>query len=359
MEWVEGDLTDRTVAGSLVHDVDAVIHTAAWVDIAVPFEQQAPINLYAVQYLYEAARAAGVHHFIHFSTGSLYAPKDGPLHEQDPLRATSAYEETKMLAEDYLDAEPGPAVNMLRPALIYGPRGKVLMAPVATVPELLIPLNGLVPGLEGGPKNNLVHSLDVARAAVHLLEHPQPDGSRFNVACDDVRTIGEYMAIVMHQGRVRLAPLRLPFPGSIVRAALPLLTYERPVRILNRTVSALWRRTIQRHHLTGDLVPRVDREAVPYLAGDTIFDNSAIKATGFEFRYPNFEEGWADTIRWYREQKWLPQTSSSRADEDHGDRADEHGHRDTTSIATNPSAQSSRSAAVGSKNQETDHGTAL
>ncbi|MCD6498041.1 MAG: NAD(P)-dependent oxidoreductase [Deltaproteobacteria bacterium] len=359
MEWVEGDLTDHAVAASLVRGVDAIIHTAAWVDIAVSFEQQAPINLYAVQDLYEVAREAGVRHFIHFSTGSLYAPKNGPIREGDPLRATSAYEETKMLAEDYLDAEPGPTVNMLRPALIYGPRGKVLVAPVATVPELLSALDGLVPGIEGGPKNNLVHSLDVARAAVHLLEHPQPDGSRFNVACDDLRTIGEYMAIVMRQGRVRLAPLRLPFPGSIVRAALPLLTYERPVRLLNRTVSAIWNRTIRHHHLTGDLIPRVDREAVPYLAGDTIFDNSAIKATGFEFRYPNFEEGWADTVRWYREQKWLPETPPSRRRLLSAVRSGSSSHRSETADAIEPFPNGSRAAAIGSNNQETDHGTAL
>lgn len=306
LEWVEADLTDPSVFAGLARGTRGVIHTAAWVDISVPFEVQAPINLHAVRRLYEAARDAGAEMFVHLSTGSLYAPQDRPLVETDPLMPTSGYELAKLLAEDYLRAARGPRVNMLRPALIYGPRGRVLVAPLATIPELLRPLDGWIPKLEGGPRSNLVHAQDVARAAVHLFVHPQPHGSVFNVACPDVKDLGEYMEIIMRDAGVELAPLRLPFPGTAVRVLLPFLLYERPVRWVNSLARLLWRRTVQKRGLTGDLAPRADREAIPYLTGDTIFSSEALQATGFEFKYPTFEEGWRQTLEWYRRHRWLP-----------------------------------------------------
>ncbi len=313
VEWIEADLTSPGVPERLVEGTWAVIHTAAWVDISVAFDVQAPINLHAVEALHEAASKHGVQRFIHFSTGSLYGPKKGPVVESDPLVPTSGYELAKLLAEDYLmKQQPGPLVTILRPALIYGPRGKVLVAPLATLPVLVEPLSGLVPHLVGGPRNNLVHGLDAARAALHLLEHPQPHLSVFNVAAPDARSLGEYVEIVMSEGGIELAPLRLPFPDKVVDAALPLLTYKRPFRWVNQGASWLWKRMIVRHKLEPRLSPRVDPEAIPYLAGDTIFDSTALLETGFSFTFPDFASGWGDTVAWYRAQGWLPGIASQR-----------------------------------------------
>jgi nucleoside-diphosphate-sugar epimerase len=305
---VEADLTDPAAAAALVQGVGGVVHTAAWVDIAVPFERQAPINLHAVRYLYEAAEAASADVFVHFSTGSLYAPKDGPLSEDDPLWPTSPYEEAKLLAEDYLRARHGrgPRKVILRPALIYGPRGKVLVSPLATLPPLLEPLDGWIPRIRGGPRTNLVHARDVARAAVHLMGLALPDGATFNVAADDVLTLGEHLAAVLQAGGRRQMRLEVPYPRAAVAALLPLLRYRAPFDALNRALGLLWSRRASREGLVPELAPRLDREAVVYLTGDTVFDTARLKATGFELRYPTFAQGWAQTVRWYERNRWLP-----------------------------------------------------
>ncbi len=313
VEWLAADLTEAAGIERLFEGaVWAVIHTAAWVDISVPFGVQAPINLHAVEALHTQARNRGVERFIHFSTGSLYAPKSAPLVESDPLMPSSGYELAKLLAEDFLLRQQAPPlVTILRPALIYGPRGKVLVASLATLPPLIESLSGLIPHLQGGPMNNMVHARDVARAALHLLEHPQPHGSIFNVASPDAKSLGDYMDIVMAEGGVRLAPIELPFPSKALEAALPLLTYDRPFRWINKAASALWRKRILRHSLRPELVPRMDPEAVPYLLGDTVFDPGALLATGFTFQFGDFESGWADTLSWYRNHGWLPWPQSS------------------------------------------------
>ncbi len=307
--WHEADLTDPAAISALVKGVDVVIHAAAWVDITVSFERQAPINLDAVIYLFEEALQRGVSRFIHFSTGSLYANSEGPLTEESPKHPSSAYEATKVLAEDYLFSQKksGPAITILRPALIYGPRGKVLVAPAATVPALLSPLNKLVPQIHGGPRTNLVHSEDVARAAIHLLQTPQVKPiDVFNIACDDVITAGELMETILSTGGFETAPFSLPFPWTLIKAVLPLLSYEFPFRLINKATQNNWQKIIENENLTSELAPRVDREATPYMAGDVVFDNTKIKNTGFKFKFNSFLEGWKDTVSWYERNHWIP-----------------------------------------------------
>lgn len=309
LTWRSADLTHREVIPPLMEGVDAVIHTAAWVDITIPFSHQAPINLHAVMDLFQEAVRRGVRRFVHFSTGSLYASSDSPLREDSPRHPTSAYEETKLLAEDYLESQRGQGtqITVLRPALIYGPRGKVLVSPVATVPPLVAPLNGIMPRLEGGPRTNLVHATDVARAAKHLLDrHQKDDLETFNVACTDIVSMGELFNTVLEVGGIRALPVALPFPQKALSLLLPVLSYELPFRLLNAGAQQLWRHHVKRHGLEPALAPRVDREATPYLAGDVVFDSSRLKATGFKFSFPTFREGWAQTVQWYQDHSWLP-----------------------------------------------------
>lgn len=307
LTWIEAELTDPAVAPRLCRGVDAVIHTAAWVDIAAPFATQAPINLHAVRFLHQAASAAGATWFLHFSTGSIYAPKDGPITEDDPLLPTSSYERAKLLAEDYLRAQaPHPVVNLVRPTLIYGPRGRVLLATLATLPTFLGPLDGWIPKLRRGPRFNVVHGHDVARAAVHLLEHRQPHLATFNVATPEVLAAGDLLATALRTAGITTAGIEVPYPERLVKAILPLLGYPQPFAAINRVARRLWRL------LTGDqvrsdgLTPRVDMEATAYLGGDTVFDPARLLATGFTFRYPTFEAGWQETWDWYRGHHWIP-----------------------------------------------------
>lgn len=309
LEWVEADLTHADVFPALVEGVAAVVHTAAWVDIRVPFEAQAAINLHAVRHLYAAAEAANVSTLVHFSTGSLYAASDVPLVEEAPLMPTSGYELSKLLAEDFLRSRrgSGPVVNMLRPALIYGPRGRVLMNPMATVPVLLSRLDGWVPGLRGGPRTNMLHARDGARAALFLVEQPQEDCAVFNVAAPQAETMGAYIATVLRLGGVRPAGLELPFPRGLLRLAEPFISYHALFDATNAGLGWVWSWFRKHHGLDpGGLAPRVDMESLPYMAGDAVFDTSRLPALGFEYRYPDFAAGWQDSLDWYREHRWLP-----------------------------------------------------
>jgi nucleoside-diphosphate-sugar epimerase len=158
-----------------------------------------------------------------------------------------------------------------------------------------------------------VHGLDVARAAVHLMTHSPADGACFNVACPDVLTAGQLLATVLRVGGRRLADLDIPYPDSVVRGALPLLSYRLPFDALNRTAGALWQRVVNQTGIEPELAPRVDPEMTAYMAGNMVFDPARLLATGFTFRFPTFEAGWQDTVDWYIEHGWLPEVTARGA----------------------------------------------
>jgi nucleoside-diphosphate-sugar epimerase len=310
------DLRDQREAARLVRGVDAIVHAAAIVDISKTFDELRGINLDSVRVLYEAAAREGVTDFVFLSSGSIYRKsQDGlPRREDDPVEAKSDYERTKMWAEEYLRSRPpgGPRVTILRPALVFGPRGVFVGAMLGALTALLERRGGPIPDLRGGPRTNWVHAQDVARAALHLLDHPQPSGTVFNVANDDALSLGDTVAIVARTIGHRLSgpPLRLP-PTLLKLGALAL--DPPPVRgALNAVLSRLWGAATRGHRLQGPLQLRLDREMLAYLDGDVVFDNARLKATGFRLTHPRFEPAWRETVAWYRQAGWMPPAPKPR-----------------------------------------------
>ena len=55
------------------------------------------------------------------------------------------------------------------------------------------------------------------------------------------------------------------------------------------------------------MCPRIDRESLDYASGNFVFDNSKLKAMGFDYRYPDYESGCRQALAWYYENRWLPE----------------------------------------------------
>jgi nucleoside-diphosphate-sugar epimerase len=304
------DLRDAREAARAVRGTTAVIHAAAIVDISKSFEELRGINLDSVRTLYEAASREGATDFVFFSSASIYSKSsDGaPRREDDPLEAKSDYERTKLWAEEYLRSRPpgGPRVTILRPALVFGPRGVFIGALLGAISALLERWSGPLPAVRGGPRTNWVHAEDVARAAMYLLDHPQPSGSVFNVANDDALSMGETMAIAARTVGIEPSGPGLELPAALLKLGGALLQPALPRKALNAVLAGLWRRIARGHALRGPLQLRVDREMLQYVDGDVVFDNSRLKATGFCLAHPRFEPAWRETVAWYRQAGWMP-----------------------------------------------------
>jgi UDP-glucose 4-epimerase len=107
-ELVVGDLADRPSLDHLLrpHAIDAVMHFAALIEAGE--SMKAPETFFSnntanALTLLEAILAAGVKRFVFSSTAALYGnPERTPIEEDDPLRPTNAYGESKLLVERML-----------------------------------------------------------------------------------------------------------------------------------------------------------------------------------------------------------------------------------------------------------------
>lgn len=127
LEAIRGDITDENLVTKLVKGVDVVYHLAsAHLDVSLPDEHYRRVNVGATLFLLEAAREAGVKHFVHCSSvgviGDVEAP---PADETTECNPTNIYEQTKFEGERevlaYSRRTSFPVVVM-RPAWVYGPR---------------------------------------------------------------------------------------------------------------------------------------------------------------------------------------------------------------------------------------------
>jgi UDP-glucose 4-epimerase len=108
VRFVQGDIGDRAALDALFHEhrPEAVLHFAAWIEagesMLVP-EKYFRNNSASTLTLLESMMANGVNKFIFSSTAALYGePQRIPIQEDDPLKPTNTYGESKLLVERML-----------------------------------------------------------------------------------------------------------------------------------------------------------------------------------------------------------------------------------------------------------------
>lgn len=302
-----GDLTLRHFCQQAVVGADVVIHCAALNDPSIEYEALVPLNVESVRWLYEAAEDAGVRHFIHISTSSLYKPRRGVLNEDAEFDTHSNYALTKEEAERFLRSRPSSPLpwTILRPSLTYGPRGRSLGSAVILLPPLLRLFFPYVPALTGGPRNNWVHTTDVARAALFVAAQEQCFGQVYNVADDTPLSQGEILSAAIQAYGLPIGPT-FPFPTGLLPSISRFLNIDLLFRVLTNLLTPLWGVIEQRHGLKGELRLVADRSVLTYLGGDRIIGTDKLKALGWKPEYPDLRSGMAETIQWYQDRRWIP-----------------------------------------------------
>jgi UDP-glucose 4-epimerase len=315
--FYDGDLTSEEFCRRVTRGVDAVIHLAALIDVGLSWEALAPINLNAVKTLYACASEAGARIFVHTSSGSIYAPTNKVRDESSRLKAVgeaSPYELTKILSEATLyharQSAKTPMANfaILRPSLIYGPQNKYLAAVYLGIAVVLHDLLGKdAPRLIGGPKTNMAHAEDVARAAIFLMEHPQTWGEAWNVADNTPYGFGSQITIMMDAFGYKTSRLVLPLPGpGVISLLKPIYERRKLLGAFNKILALEWKKMAERCIINPPFKPKVDREMTGFFGNHTIFDVRKLLGAGFALKWPDFREGMKDVARWYIENGWVP-----------------------------------------------------
>jgi oxidoreductase len=136
IQIVRGDLDDAAALAEAMRGVRVVYHCAACSTDWAPLVTYLTTNVVGTQNLLDAAvRAGKVERFLHVSTTDVYGYPRVPCDESAPMRNVGLpYNRTKIQGEDEVwkaHREQGLPVTVVRPATIYGPRGKDFVADIA------------------------------------------------------------------------------------------------------------------------------------------------------------------------------------------------------------------------------------
>jgi nucleoside-diphosphate-sugar epimerase len=209
VEYVAGDIRDRTAVRAACASVDVVLHNVAQVPLAKDRELFAAVNVTGTANLLVAARDAGVAKVVHTSSSAVFGiPERNPVREESPCRPLEAYGRAKLEAELLCReaAASGLDITIVRPRTIVGHGRLGLMAVLFDI----VAAGGPVFVLGGGRNRyQFVHANDLADATLRAAARPGP--SVYNIGALEFGTMRETLqALVDHAhtgSRVRSLPV--------------------------------------------------------------------------------------------------------------------------------------------------------
>jgi nucleoside-diphosphate-sugar epimerase len=221
-----GDLCDRESLVRAVRGASRVFHCAGHVSDWGARDTFDVVNVRGTRWLLEAVAQHGVQRFVHLSSIAAFGTPSPPYFDDDTPHGTSrdGYSRSKARGEQLalmFHRERGVPVTVLRPAVVYGPRGTWLEEPLAMIER------GRMFLLAGGAGtchpcyiDNLVDAMLLA------AEHPGAIGEAFIVAGGESITFRQYFdAIAAIAGR---PPVRRSIPRVValgIAGALELFAF--------------------------------------------------------------------------------------------------------------------------------------
>ncbi len=218
-------MSDADALSAAVRGVTHIYHCAACSTDWAPWSTYYESNVTGVRNLLAAAIASGsVQRFVHVSTTDVYGYPHNPCDESGPLTDIGLpYNRTKCQGERLVHeaSASGLPVTILRPASIYGPRGKAFATDIAQLIR-----QGLMAVIDGGRSPGGFCYVDNAAEALITAAHSQETtGRAYNIAEGTGVTWRTYVdAMADGLGRRRPwinLPSAIAFPLARTMEALP------------------------------------------------------------------------------------------------------------------------------------------
>jgi len=277
IELVRGSLADRESLAAAVRGATHVYHCAACSTDWAPWRVYYEANVTGVRNLLEAAsREPGLERLLHVSTTDVYGYPLVPCAESGLLVDVGLpYNRTKLLGDNLVRAASLPW-TIVRPATIYGPRGKAFAIDIAALLR-----QGVMAVMDGGRTPGGFSYVDnAAEAIIAASTARETVGRVYNMADGSGATWRTYVDTLADGLGLRRPWLSMPSSVAFALAR----TVEAPHRFLR---------------LPGR--PLLTRHAVFLLSRDQEFPTEAARRD-FGFRPEvSFEEGVQRTVAWLQE----------------------------------------------------------
>ncbi|QQR81846.1 MAG: NAD(P)-dependent oxidoreductase [Deltaproteobacteria bacterium] len=289
VEWVAADLTKPNEITKLMDGVDYVFHIAAIFSYSAPWEILHRVNVQGTQNLLDLIKKTPTFKkMILWAAGGVFkfpqSPEDLPIRETSPIDPQNNYLKSKWEQECLVRnfcRENNLKFSAIMPTTVYGPRavyggGQMIREPLQ-MKTVMVPRNFTA-------RIPTIHVRDVCRAALHLAQSDQGNGESFIVNDNSTTKTTDFMQMMarLTGKKFRLLP---PIPLGFIR--------------FNLSIAAALGKL--RKKIFGGPNPKFEKDLVKYFGVDFLCDNSKLKATGFQFEYPEFEKGLENSIPWFRE----------------------------------------------------------
>ena len=219
IQVVRGDLNDTDALATAVRDVRTIYHCAAcstdWAADATYYAA----NVTGTENLLAAAlRVPGLERFLHVSTTDVYGYPRMVCDESAPPRDVGLpYNHTKCLGEAAAwraHCEHGLPVTALRPATIYGPRGKAFVTDIAELlrQRLMLLIDG------GRVRGGFTYVDNVVQAMLDAAASTTTLGRAYNISDGTQANWVDYTHALADALGLRRPWLQLPFPLAMALA---------------------------------------------------------------------------------------------------------------------------------------------
>ncbi len=282
VEIAPGSLTDVESLERAVAGCTHVFHCAACSTDWAPGQTYVDANVTGtLNLLNAAAGVAGLQRFVHVSTTDVYGYPLVTGNETLPLVETALpYNRTKVQGERavWAAAAAGLPVTVVRPATIYGPRGKDFTLDMATLLK-----QRLMATVDGGrATGGFIYVENVAEAMVLAAGSDAATGQAYNLADASGVSWKRYLSLFADQLGTPGPWIDLSF-GAAMTAATVMQAPHRYLRVPGK--------------------PLLTKHAVYLLGRDQEFDSSRIaRELGYVPRV-GVEEGIGRSVEWLRSSK--------------------------------------------------------
>jgi nucleoside-diphosphate-sugar epimerase len=277
---VRGSLTESGPVTEAVREATHIFHcAAASTDWARP-EVYLESNVKGTEMLLATAREMRrLERLVHVSTTDIYGYPAIPCAETGELRDVGLpYNRTKILAEKavWRAAQEGLPVTILRPATIYGPRGKAFVTDIADL--LRKGQMAYIGG--GGTTGGFLYVDNAVEAMIAAAQSPHTLGQAYNLTDGAGVRWKEYVAALADGLECRRPWINLPYGTAMAVAA----AMEAPYR---------WAKALPGR-------PMLTRHAVYLLGREQEYPSDKARADfGFAPRV-SMVEGIAESVTWVK-----------------------------------------------------------
>ncbi len=216
----EGTLTAPETLRAAVAGCTHIFHCAACSTDWAPMQMYVDANVNGTRNLLDAAtQSPSLERFVHVSTTDVYGYPSSPSDETMPLVETMLpYNRTKLRGEQavWAAAVRGLPVAVVRPATIYGPRGKDFTVEMAKLlkQRLMATIDG------GSAEGGFIYVDDVAAAMILAAESRVAVEQAYNLADGSGTTWARYLGVFAAALQVRPPWIDFSFARAMTLAAI-------------------------------------------------------------------------------------------------------------------------------------------